>query len=106
MTTPVEWSTGLCDCTEDMSSCCMTCWCPCITFGQIAEVVDKGITFPLVCNVAQWGFNQTRNSSFTPSSSLISANLILATRRKVSISSKIKSLPSKGVNEGEEVAII
>ncbi|GKA85454.1 PLAC8 motif-containing protein [Tanacetum coccineum] len=44
MTTPGEWSTGLCDCTKDMSSCCMTCWCPCITFGQIAEVVDKGTT--------------------------------------------------------------
>lgn len=21
---------------------CLTCWCPCITFGQIAEIVDKG----------------------------------------------------------------
>ena len=21
---------------------CITCWCPCITFGQIAEIVDKG----------------------------------------------------------------
>ncbi|XVE85451.1 hypothetical protein DITRI_Ditri17bG0092100 [Diplodiscus trichospermus] len=21
---------------------CMTCWCPCVTFGQIAEIVDKG----------------------------------------------------------------
>lgn len=23
---------------------CITCWCPCITFGQIAEIVDKGST--------------------------------------------------------------
>ncbi|PWA40585.1 PLAC8 motif-containing protein [Artemisia annua] len=23
---------------------CLTCWCPCITFGQIAEIVDKGNT--------------------------------------------------------------
>uniref|UniRef100_A0A7C9DYA4 Uncharacterized protein n=1 Tax=Opuntia streptacantha TaxID=393608 RepID=A0A7C9DYA4_OPUST len=38
-----EFSTGLCDCfSGDISLCCQTCWCPCITFGQIAEIVDKG----------------------------------------------------------------
>lgn len=21
---------------------CITCWCPCITFGQIAEIIDRG----------------------------------------------------------------
>lgn len=26
------------------SAGCITCWCPCITFGQIAEIVDKGST--------------------------------------------------------------
>nr|XP_043626734.1 protein PLANT CADMIUM RESISTANCE 2-like [Erigeron canadensis] len=39
-----EWSTGLCDCGSDVSNCCITCWCPCITFGQIAEIADKGTT--------------------------------------------------------------
>ncbi|KAL8053011.1 hypothetical protein ABFX02_05G043400 [Erythranthe guttata] len=39
---PGSWSTGLCDCGSDVSNCCITCWCPCITFGQIAEIVDKG----------------------------------------------------------------
>ncbi|GAB2269556.1 Protein CADMIUM RESISTANCE 2 [Dionaea muscipula] len=39
-----EWSTGLCDCMSDVPNCCLTCWCPCITFGQIAEIVDKGST--------------------------------------------------------------
>ncbi|KAK3043070.1 hypothetical protein RJ639_001185 [Escallonia herrerae] len=38
----VAWSTGLCDCFSDTRNCCITCWCPCITFGQIAEMVDKG----------------------------------------------------------------
>ncbi|CAL5428288.1 unnamed protein product [Camellia sinensis] len=40
----VPWSTGLCDCFDDVPNCCITCWCPCITFGQIAEIVDKGST--------------------------------------------------------------
>ncbi|GKB89358.1 cell number regulator 10 [Tanacetum coccineum] len=39
-----KWSTGLCDCTDDVSNCCITCWCPCITFGQIAEIADRGTT--------------------------------------------------------------
>nr|CAD1826693.1 unnamed protein product [Ananas comosus var. bracteatus] len=39
-----EWSTGLCDCFEDFGNCCLTCWCPCITFGRIAEIVDRGST--------------------------------------------------------------
>ncbi|PIN13500.1 hypothetical protein CDL12_13885 [Handroanthus impetiginosus] len=38
----VPWSTGLFDCFSDVRNCCITCWCPCITFGQIAEIVDKG----------------------------------------------------------------
>ncbi|KAJ0726950.1 putative PLAC8 motif-containing protein [Helianthus annuus] len=44
MTAPSQWSTGLCDCGKDSSSCCLTCWCPCITFGRIGEIVDKGTT--------------------------------------------------------------
>ncbi|KAL5553215.1 hypothetical protein UlMin_040616 [Ulmus minor] len=40
----VPWSTGLCDCFSDFKNCCITLWCPCVTFGQIAEIVDKGST--------------------------------------------------------------
>ncbi|XP_039126825.1 cell number regulator 2-like [Dioscorea cayenensis subsp. rotundata] len=40
----VSWSTGLCGCCDDVGNCCITCWCPCITFGQIAEIVDRGST--------------------------------------------------------------
>ncbi|KAL4384056.1 hypothetical protein GQ457_15G001360 [Hibiscus cannabinus] len=39
-----EWSTGLCGCCEDSSSCFTTCFCPFITFGQTAEIVDRGTT--------------------------------------------------------------
>ncbi|KAG0474870.1 hypothetical protein HPP92_014556 [Vanilla planifolia] len=41
---PMKWSTGLCDCFDDVGNCCLTCWCPCITFGRIAEIVDRGTT--------------------------------------------------------------
>ncbi|PKA47191.1 Protein plant cadmium resistance 2 [Apostasia shenzhenica] len=41
---PVSWSTDLCDCTDDCGNCCMTCFCPCVTFGRIAEIVDRGST--------------------------------------------------------------
>ncbi|KAK9049255.1 hypothetical protein SSX86_031778 [Deinandra increscens subsp. villosa] len=47
---PSQWSTGLCDCGKDYSSCCLTCWCPCITFGRIAEITDKGTT----CKCLSW----------------------------------------------------
>ncbi|XP_059655364.1 cell number regulator 2-like [Cornus florida] len=39
-----NWSTGLCDCFDDVPNCCMTCWCPCVTFGRVAEIVDRGST--------------------------------------------------------------
>ncbi|EXB38816.1 hypothetical protein L484_027249 [Morus notabilis] len=41
---PGPWSTGLCDCFSDCKSCCLTYWCPCVTFGRIAEIVDEGAT--------------------------------------------------------------
>ncbi|GMN37609.1 hypothetical protein TIFTF001_006954 [Ficus carica] len=37
-----RWSSGLCHCCDDPANCIVTCCCPCITFGQIAEIVDKG----------------------------------------------------------------
>ncbi|KAK8668019.1 hypothetical protein V6N13_105490 [Hibiscus sabdariffa] len=38
----VLWSTGVCDCCYDVPNCMITVLCPCITFGQIAEIVDHG----------------------------------------------------------------
>ncbi|XP_027347822.1 protein PLANT CADMIUM RESISTANCE 3-like [Abrus precatorius] len=39
-----SWSSGLCDCFSDCSACCLSCWCPCVSFGRIAEIVDRGNT--------------------------------------------------------------
>ncbi|KAL9691454.1 hypothetical protein QQ045_011878 [Rhodiola kirilowii] len=38
----VPWSTGLFDCHEDEPNAVMTAFLPCLTFGQIAEVMDQG----------------------------------------------------------------
>ncbi|XP_020255215.1 cell number regulator 2-like [Asparagus officinalis] len=42
--TPAAWSTGLCDCCDDIGTCIITCFCPCITFGRVAEIIDRGTT--------------------------------------------------------------
>nr|XP_034592450.1 cell number regulator 11-like [Setaria viridis] len=39
-----EWSVGLGSCFGDVGTCCLTCWCPCVTFGRVAAVVDRGST--------------------------------------------------------------
>ncbi|KAJ4830544.1 hypothetical protein Tsubulata_032107 [Turnera subulata] len=39
-----NWSTGLFDCMEDPSNALITACFPCVTFGQIAEIIDNGGT--------------------------------------------------------------
>ncbi|KAL5754906.1 hypothetical protein ACOSP7_023126 [Xanthoceras sorbifolium] len=41
-TPSTRWSTGLGHCCDDPANCLITCFCPCVTFGQIAEIVNKG----------------------------------------------------------------
>uniref|UniRef100_A0A6N2N2U4 Uncharacterized protein n=1 Tax=Salix viminalis TaxID=40686 RepID=A0A6N2N2U4_SALVM len=36
------WTTGIFDCLEDPSNAVITALFPCVTFGQIAEIVDNG----------------------------------------------------------------
>ncbi|XP_062115754.1 protein PLANT CADMIUM RESISTANCE 6-like [Humulus lupulus] len=38
------WSTGLFDCMDDPMNAAITAICPCVTFGQVAEIVDNGTT--------------------------------------------------------------
>ncbi|GAA6017377.1 hypothetical protein JCM10207_005614 [Rhodosporidiobolus poonsookiae] len=35
-----EWSTGLCACGDDVGGFCLSCWCPCISFGQYKQRLD------------------------------------------------------------------
>uniref|UniRef100_K4AL88 Uncharacterized protein n=1 Tax=Setaria italica TaxID=4555 RepID=K4AL88_SETIT len=61
-----EWSVGLCSCFGDVGSCCLTCWCPCVTFGRVAAVVDRGSTCSgciLVANAPQCGRNNNLQES-------------------------------------------
>ncbi|KAI4350894.1 hypothetical protein L6164_005299 [Bauhinia variegata] len=50
-----QWTTGLCGCFEDPGNCFMTCCCPCVTFGQTAEVIDKGITSCGIAGLIYYG---------------------------------------------------
>ncbi|KAG8098841.1 hypothetical protein GUJ93_ZPchr0013g37427 [Zizania palustris] len=60
----VEWSSGLLHGGGDCGLWCTTCWCPCITFGRVAEIVDRGSTscstsaalYGLLCHLGgfQW----------------------------------------------------
>ncbi|RLM73122.1 cell number regulator 11-like [Panicum miliaceum] len=36
-----EWSFGLFDCFDDVGACCLTLFCPCVTFRRIAAIVDQ-----------------------------------------------------------------
>ncbi|KAD2393582.1 hypothetical protein R6Q59_012124 [Mikania micrantha] len=36
------WSTGLFECFDDIPTLLITAFAPCVTFGQIAEMVDRG----------------------------------------------------------------
>ncbi|KAF7062987.1 hypothetical protein CFC21_069525 [Triticum aestivum] len=44
MANTTSWSSGLCGCFDDVGGCCLTFFCPCVTFGRIAAIVDKGET--------------------------------------------------------------
>ncbi|KAI3432042.1 uncharacterized protein J3R85_007710 [Psidium guajava] len=43
--TPLSpWTTGFFDCMDDPLNAVVACCLPCVTFGQIAEIVDRGST--------------------------------------------------------------
>ncbi|MCD7456230.1 hypothetical protein HAX54_030943 [Datura stramonium] len=39
-----QWTTNLFDCWDDPSLCVKTCFCPCVTIGEVVEILDQGTT--------------------------------------------------------------
>ncbi|CAI7799214.1 unnamed protein product [Closterium sp. NIES-54] len=37
-----QWTSSWCGCFEDMPSCCLVLWCPCVAVGRVANIVDAG----------------------------------------------------------------
>ncbi|CAH2053384.1 unnamed protein product, partial [Thlaspi arvense] len=46
-----QWSSGLCSCMEDGKTACLTCFCPCVTFGRIADIADEGRSGCAKCGI-------------------------------------------------------
>ncbi|XP_078446679.1 PLAC8 family protein isoform X1 [Wolffia australiana] len=50
------WSSGICACFDDMPSCCMGFFCPCILFGKNAELLGaETLVGPCLTHFILWG---------------------------------------------------
>lgn len=45
-----EWDQGACGCTNDIGTCCYTCWCPCLAHKEVADNIgdNNGVLYCLV----------------------------------------------------------
>eukprot|EP00249_Psilotum_nudum_P008671 c21435_g1_i2 orf=184-753(+) len=51
-----HWSSGICACCDDMTSCCLGFWCPCVLFGKNVELLEgKPCTGPCLIHFLLWG---------------------------------------------------
>ncbi|KAK6521808.1 hypothetical protein TWF506_002012 [Arthrobotrys conoides] len=54
---PGAWEHGMCSCFGDCGKCCMTFWCPCITYGKIQHRLrNNDMSGHSNCNGHCWGF--------------------------------------------------
>lgn len=61
-----QWSTGLCGAHGEYWNCLVTHFCPWITFGQIAEIVDQGTTSCCAASLLYLGVQCCLGCCFTP----------------------------------------
>uniref|UniRef100_A0A0C9RFS9 TSA: Wollemia nobilis Ref_Wollemi_Transcript_29843_741 transcribed RNA sequence n=1 Tax=Wollemia nobilis TaxID=56998 RepID=A0A0C9RFS9_9CONI len=53
---PSPWSSGICACCDDMQSCWIGLFCPCILFGKNVEYLEgQSWTGPCVVHFLLWG---------------------------------------------------
>lgn len=54
--TQQPWSSGICACCDDMNSCCLGFWCPCILFSKNVELLEgRHWTGPCLMHILLWG---------------------------------------------------
>ncbi|XP_067118024.1 plac8 onzin related protein 6 [Osmerus mordax] len=42
------WTSGICDCSEDMPTCCLGFWCPCCLACQVSSGLGESHCLPLL----------------------------------------------------------
>ncbi|XP_002971358.2 protein PLANT CADMIUM RESISTANCE 10 [Selaginella moellendorffii] len=53
---PLRWTSGICACSDDIPSCCLGLFCPCILFGRNVETLeDRPWVGPCVMHLLLWG---------------------------------------------------
>lgn len=51
-----HWTSGICACFDDLPSCCLGLWCPCILFGRNVEMLEgRPFVGPCILHFLLWG---------------------------------------------------
>mmetsp|Transcript_57288 Transcript_57288/g.135302 ORF Transcript_57288/g.135302 Transcript_57288/m.135302 type:complete len:80 (+) Transcript_57288:70-309(+) len=37
-----QWSSGICDFTDECGFCCYASWCPCLAYGELSAKMSRG----------------------------------------------------------------
>eukprot|EP00246_Nothoceros_aenigmaticus_P008645 TRINITY_DN23518_c0_g1_i1.p1 TRINITY_DN23518_c0_g1~~TRINITY_DN23518_c0_g1_i1.p1 ORF type:complete len:205 (+),score=9.79 TRINITY_DN23518_c0_g1_i1:217-831(+) len=51
-----HWTSGICACFDDLPSCCLGLWCPCVLFGRNVEMLEgRQWVGPCLLHFLLWG---------------------------------------------------